>query len=232
MGPWSASAPSAIACIVLAAAVVAVSLPRTVSAEQPPSLTSSMICECVADPGGGASLQPPLRGTISPSGRAPSEDIHVRVIARDVVGAPLAGASIIVHAASIPGSTFRWDDGRLPAGDTAEDPQAGLSDATGVVDFYYDEGGLAQALTGTHANLSFEGVIETPLLRQQVACPFLTIVSVDLDGSGTVELPDFALFAYALRENAPGGDFNHSGGTDLIDFSLFGAHLNTSVDEQ
>src|SRR5262245_54114872 len=107
-----------------------------------PIFTTVTECFVTPDPGGGISTQPAgNKATISPSGRAPSEDLPVRVEVRNVLGAALPGASVTVTAVPRLGAIFRWDDGQLPPGDTAETPPSNLTDATGVAEVIFDEGG-------------------------------------------------------------------------------------------
>src|SRR5262245_38744491 len=124
-------------------------------ADVPSSLTSTVVCECHADPGGGASTQLPTHCTITPSGTSPSEDVHVHVTVNNVLGAPLAGSTVNISSVGVNGSTFIWDNGLLPGGDTDEDPQTGLSDALGKVNGTWDEGGVAHPAVTTFPNLDY-----------------------------------------------------------------------------
>lgn len=207
-------------------------------ADVPSSLTSTVGCVCVADAGGGASSQLPNKCTITPSGTAPSEDIQVNVTVRNVLGAPLAGSTVTIASVGVGGATFIFDDGVAPI-ETDEDPQTGLSNGVGVFNVVFDEGGVINTAIPTLPNLDFSITASGPGPGGPVALaactPQLQIVSYDLNGTGDVQLLDFAIFGSDFAAQNPRSDFNWSGAgsvVNLLDFALFGAEFGADIDNQ
>lgn len=207
-------------------------------ADVPSSLTSTVGCTCTADAGGGASSQLPNKCTITPSGTAPSEDINVAIVVRNVLGAPLAGSTVTVTSVGVAGSTFIFDNGAIPV-EPDEDPQTGLSNGVGVFNGLWDEGGVVSAVT-TFPNLDFSTTASGPGPGGPVAlaacAPQLSVVSYDINGDGKVDLVDFAIFAGDLASNDDEANFNWNLGggddVDLVDFALFGSELNSDINNQ
>lgn len=205
-------------------------------ADVPSSLTSTVGCACTADPGGGASSQLPNKCTLTPSGTNPSEDINVSVVVRNVLGAPLAGSTVVVSSVGVNGAVFIFDDGTIPF-QADEDPQTGLSNGSGVFSGTWDEGGVQMAGATTFPNLDFSTTASGPGPGGPVAlaacAPQLSVISYDLNGNGVVDLVDFAIFAGDLASNDDEANFNWNLGggddVDLVDFALFAAELNTSI---
>lgn len=217
-------------------AVASLGLAGVSFADVPSSLTSTVVCQCVADAGGGASSQLPNKCTITPSGTSPSEDVQVNVTVRNVLGAPLAGSTVVIASVGVGGATFIWDDGVLPA-EPDEDPQTGLSNGSGVFNVVFDEGGVSNTATPTLPNLDFSVTASGPGPGGPVAlaacAPQLQVLSYDLNASGQVNLVDFALFGSDFGAGASRSDFNWSGGApNLVDFALFGAEFGADINNQ
>lgn len=205
-------------------------------ADVPSSLTSTVVCQCVADPGGGASSQLPYKCTITPSGTSPSEDVQVNIVVRNVLGAPLAGSTVVVTSVGVGGATFIWDDGLIPV-EPDEDPQTAVSNGVGVANFVFDEGGVNNTPVPTLPNLDFSVTASGPGPGGPVAlaacAPQLQVVGYDLNASGAVNLADFGIFASDFGAGNPRSDFNWSGGgPNLADFGLFAAEFGADINNQ
>jgi hypothetical protein len=196
-------------------------------ADVPSSLTSSVVCRCVADGLGGASTQAAAnKCTIADEGRGPAEDLRVEVTVRNVLGAVLAGSTVNGTATAMAGSGFIWDDGVSPA-EPVENPQTALSDGFGNATFIFDEGGVSYG--GAYPNLDAAVTAQGPGPGSAVSlipCPTkFSVRSPDLNASGAQDLTDFAIFA---GDYVAGGDtksdFNWDGATNLTDLAIFTAH--------
>ena len=197
-------------------------------------ITSSTECFLRADATGGISSQMAAnKGTISPSGRGPSEDIHLRVTIRNVLGAPLAGATVVATATATSGAVFRWDDGSLPPGDTAENPQTAVTDASGVVELIYDEGGVMLQPSPSLPNLDFAVTSQGPGPGGPVAlagcATRFSLLSFDLNADGRVDLTDFAIFSTDYVAGNPRSDFTWADGVNLADLAAFTAHYRAGA---
>jgi len=205
-------------------------------ADVPSSLTSTVVCQCVADAGGGASSQLPYKCTITPSGTSPSEDVQVNVVVRNVLGAPLAGSTVVITSVGVSGATFIWDNGLLPI-EPDEDPQTGLSNGVGVFNAVFDEGGVNNTPTPTLPNLDFSITAAGPgpggAIALTACAPQLQVLSFDLNASGAVNLADFAIFAGDFGAGNARSDFNWStGAPNLADFALFAASFGDDINNQ
>jgi hypothetical protein len=206
------------------------------SADVPSSLTSTVLCECHATAGGGASGALPLKCTITPSGTNPSEDVHVHVTVRNVVGAPLAGSTTTATSVGLAGAIFVWDNGVSPP-EADEDPQTGLSDAGGNVNFTFDEGGVNNAPVAASPNLDFAVTASGPGPGGPVTLagcsPQLTVVSYDLNANGQVNSIDVGIFASDIGFANTRSDFNFSGGAvNSVDVGLFAAEIGADLAAQ
>ena len=208
--------------------------PTIARADSSPPYLSTTECFLRPDGGGGLSTQIAAnKGTISPSGRAPSEDIHIFVTVRGEIGTRLAGATVVATAAPMGGAVFRWDDGSLPPGDSVEDPQTGLTNAQGAIDLVYDEGGVALPPSPAMPNLGFTLTTQGPGPGDPVAlpsCPIpFSLLSVDLNADGRVNLTDFAIFSADYVAGNPRSDFNWDSGVNLTDLAAFTAHYRAGA---
>src|SRR5262249_22787688 len=158
----------------------------------------------------------------------PSDDIHVLVTVRNVLGQGLAGANVVAAATPIGSATFRWDDGSLPPGDTPENPQTGVSDGLGHVEVIYNEGGGALPPTPLMPDLDFTVTTQGPGPGGPVqipGCPTpFSIIGVDLNADGRVNLTDFAIFGTDYGAGNPRSDFNWDSRVNLTNFAMFSAH--------
>lgn len=205
-------------------------------ADVPSALTSSVICRCVADGLGGASTQAAAnKCTIADEGRGPAEDLRVEVTVRNVLGAVLAGSTVNATATAIGSATFIWDDGVNPP-EPVENPQAGISDAAGVVNFVFDEGGVSNAAVPVLPNLDANVTAQGPGPGSAVTlnpCPTkFSVVGFDLNADGQQQLLDFAIFATDFGAGNARSDFNWDGAVNLLDFAQFAAHFGKSFTGQ
>lgn len=216
--------------------------PSLARAGDPPFYVADIDCHCVADAASsGASLALPFNCTISPSGGAggtdPSEDVRVDVIIRNVLYAPIAGATVVVTPVPFGGVVMRWDDGSSPAGDTDERNETGITAADGSVEFLFDEGVVAiPSGLGGLPNLDFQLTAQGPGPGGPVVlppCPVdLTVHGYDQDADGDVDLRDFGTFATRFRTGDLRADFTHTTGVGLADFGLFAANYGADLDNQ
>jgi hypothetical protein len=209
-------------------------------ADVPSALNSTVSCYCTADPGGGASSALPNSCTITPSGTSPSEDVHVDVIVRNVLGVVLAGSNVIATGVAQSGAAFIWDDGLVPGGpgDPDEDPQTLISNALGEAFFVRDEGGVSIPIGAPlYPTLQFNVTAQGPGIGDPVplntCAPALNVVSYDMTADGVVSGADLAQFAGIFGTANIRGDFNHSGGAiGGADLALFSAEFGASINNQ
>lgn len=225
-----------VPAVAVVASVAVLAVFGIARAETPPMIYDTIRCEIHADATGGASTQAGAgQGTLSPSGRGPADEVHIIYTVRNVLGAPLAGATVSAQPVAVGGSTVTWDNGLLPPGDVPEAPQTGVSDGSGTVQFMFDEAGASVGAYPTLPNLDVAITIRPPAGAPYagLSCsPRLSVISYDLDASGVVNLVDFARFGGDMGSGSLRSDFNWNGRMDLTDFALFGANMGASLDAQ
>src|SRR5262249_23301054 len=144
--------------------------------------------------------------------------------------------TIVATATARSGATFTWDNGALPPGDSADNPQTATSDAAGVAEFLFDEGGGSLPSYPSQPDLDFAITSQAPGPPRPVplspCTPALQVLSYDLNADGQVNLTDFAVFATDYGAGNPRSDFNWSGNVDLTDFAAFASNYGASLDAQ
>lgn len=163
-----------------------------------------------------------LPTTLEGGGVPAERTLGFRVEARDVIGAPVANAMVLID--------FSRTSIRLLADDT---PGTTVSCLYNTVYAFTDAAGVAVLRP------RFAGSVATPDVLVHVdgvPLRWLPAASTDIDGDGTTGLADFARFAPALLGGAhdPTMDFDAgtpetSGRVTLADFAIFGREMLRSV---
>lgn len=131
--------------------------------------------------------------------------VKVTVTVRNIYGDPLPGKTVVCTAVPVSG-IFCFCPG--------ENPQTGVTDANGVVVFYFtDFGGCGDV----EFYAECDGVVLGP-------SPTIYIKSPDNSGDCVVNLIDFGYFAGAYYSGDPCCDYECNGTVDLIDFGTFAQH--------
>jgi hypothetical protein len=213
----------AVSLLTLFAALAA---PRAAAQGQgePPTIFDVIHCSCSGHPDGGASSMLPYHCTISPTGQAPGDLIHVGVEVYNILGQPLVGATITSRPIAISGAFALWC--------TGQEAQAVLTDEEGKAHFVFDRGSVfshPDVLPDLDFDLTAEGGgLGGPIALDDCPEP-LTVIGFDVD-AGTpldVTLADFAIAASDWRLGNSRSDFNHDGAPSyLTDFAMFGAHFH------
>ncbi len=131
--------------------------------------------------------------------------VKITVTVRNIYGDPLPGKLVNCYAIPVMG-VFCFCPG--------EDPQSGITDVNGEIDFFYhDFGGCGDLQWGADC----EGVVFNP-------SNILYIASPDANGDCQVGLVDFGIFAFSYLTGDPCCDYDCDGMVGLIDFGIFASH--------
>lgn len=206
-------------------AVVTLSVAGMSSADVPSALTSSVICRCVATGGLGASTQEAAnKCSVSNEAVGPAENLRVEVTVRNVLGAVLAGSTVIATAAPMGGASYGFCSG--------QNPQTAISDGSGNATFVINKLGASLVATPTQPDLDYAVTAQGPgpgSAVTLVACPTkFSVIAFDENADLTTNLTDFAIFGTDFGAGNPRSDFNWDGVVNLTDFAIFGAHFGHS----